>query len=336
MSRTLSLHIGNHKTASTSLQHAFGQSSDARIFNHYAERPKKKNKESWSGNSWVIKLPDTARQGAMIDPALAHELAQHNPDGDVIFSAEDLSWVFDAHEIEDFAHSLRKSFDKIEVIVYLRRQDRNMLSFYQEGLKWHPTRFSRFTGLDARSLPPYEPFFDRYFDYHERIGYWADAFGDTAMRIFNFDEIAKNEGIFAHFGALLDFDFGDFQPHYRQSHSYIRQLMQLRIAKLGKSVELSRWSPEVSENVSAMHPPRAEVQDFYAHFRESNRRLNQRFQLSTRPEIFDDDFSQFSAEGNENWNEHAADIAVDYLLTCLSEAQAEIHALKKAARKSQE
>ncbi len=330
MTRRLYLHIGNHKTGSTSLQGAMQNMQDERVFADYAVHPNQEKRGRWGGNSWLLRLNSDAKHGAMIDPALPHALASHNPDGDVVFSAEDFSWVFEKSEIEDFVSPLKEEFDQIILLVYLRRQDRNMISFYQEGLKWHPTRFSQFAGNEARSLPEYKPHFDRYFDYHARIGQWADVIGDEAVRIFDYDALLSEGGsLFEHFGAQTGLELPKKEEFWRKSHSHIRQLVHLRMVRLKKKIDLPRpMIKEVYEG-EKMRPPRAAAMAFYEHFRKSNALLAQRFGGSENTAFFDDDFSEYPEKGNENWDENAADLAVDYLLLSLADAQAEIAKLKK-------
>ncbi len=62
---------------------------------------------------------------------LAKKLASLS--GNVGMSAEHLSWLFSGAEIERLATTLRQYFDAIEVIVYIRRQDKQAISHHQQG-----------------------------------------------------------------------------------------------------------------------------------------------------------------------------------------------------------
>lgn len=318
MSRTLYLHIGSHKTGSTTIQAALDRLKDPRIFktNHNPERGG--NRTGGYGNTWISRKPETALTGAKISPLLPVAIASHNPKGDVIFSAEDLFWVFEPEEIQSLADVLRSVFDRVVVLVYLRRQDRAMISFYQEGLKWHQTRFSQFTGHGAKSLPDYQPHYDRYFDYNAHVGLWMDAFGKESVRAFCFGLIRQNEGLLQHFASQTHVTFKDYDMAKRVSHSRERQFINLRLVKFGQAVDLPRGPDWAMGTGEPMRPPRARALAFYQHFRESNVALNQKLHISSYEAIFDDEFDEYTEDGNETLDETAAEEIIDYMLRVIN------------------
>jgi hypothetical protein len=129
---TLDVHIGLHKTGTTSLQ-AFFATND-RILKQlsigYPQTGRKKNAHHWL--AWSLRSVDSL---SCLLPALHEECSglEH-----ALVSCEEFSHTFlDAAVLEQFCRLARERFH-VRVIIYLRRQDQLKESVYAQVVRdWY-------------------------------------------------------------------------------------------------------------------------------------------------------------------------------------------------------
>ncbi|MBN2825779.1 MAG: hypothetical protein JXQ76_10665, partial [Campylobacterales bacterium] len=201
--KTLYIHIGQHKTGSTSLQQVLFDNREKLTqenFSFFAVDQKNEIIQNGNSNCWVSLNKENIKSLGCIDSPkeLAFNLAQL-PD-DVIISAEHFSWIFHKEPLIEFKEELSKYFDKIIIIVYIRRQDKQIISHHQQASKCKnsPARFVY--GDDLKAIPAYHETHRLYLDYNKRIGMWGDVFGDDNMMIRVFDTKSLYQG-----DIVLDF-----------------------------------------------------------------------------------------------------------------------------------
>lgn len=271
------------------------------MFNE-GKKPAKPNEvPRWYSNVWINFRKDSEGElHAYFVAGLAERLLAHNPDGDVIFSAEDASWVFSEDAILQFANELFTGFDDVKVIAYLRRQDRNVVSFVQQISRGNTKGrgYSLFGEVEG-ALPEYHPRINDYFDYNERFGKWADIFGNNSMIFRVFEDVIARGSIVESFGQIMGLELKDTDLHKRKSLPKAQQILNQRMMKLAADIQIPREISELAFHGKKMLPPRAEAEEFYAHFRDSNVALNARFQINDREAVFDDGFDDYPVEGNE-------------------------------------
>ena len=127
--RRLYLHIGSHKTGSTSIQQALSINARALAgqgLSFFRENRRRPGQQAAQAHSWLQfvtpgqLLPEGMR---LADPAeFAGRLAAS--EGDLIVSSENFSFFFQPAAIAELAQTLRTVFAEIRIICYLRRQDR--------------------------------------------------------------------------------------------------------------------------------------------------------------------------------------------------------------------
>lgn len=182
--KRLFLHIGQPKTATTSIQNFLAV-----------------NREQLIKKGWLY--PNAARQYAAhhllgnffraqpihwigsADPSavmqeLMHEIEETGCDN-IIMSTESLYFAENHARFRDYF----KAFD-VSVVVFLRRQDEWLESAYQENLKNGETRLDpeRYLAAHAGSL-----------DYAARLKTWADVFGKEKILVHSFESTAEKQPI---------------------------------------------------------------------------------------------------------------------------------------------
>lgn len=167
MTRSLILHIGAHKTGSTSIQYALGTNGE-RLRQHAilfptAARINRSHRRIVFG---LRKRPDPVA-GDVPDPereveAVLREIAEIGP-AKVIVSCEAM-FGLDRRSIR-FIRDRFKAFDT-QVIVYIRRQDNMLLSIYNQRIKTTRNQFhvsfKNVLGDPRRYVDDYRLYFDRW------------------------------------------------------------------------------------------------------------------------------------------------------------------------------
>lgn len=172
-SKTLYLHVGAHKTGSTSLQHALGTNDDrlrqhgilfpkaARV--HYAHRRLVFGLRG-KGHPVVGDAPDPKQE---LDAILAE--IEASGASKVIVTCESM-FGLDKKSIRFLAEGF-KNFDT-KVVVYIRRQDNMLLSIYNQRVKTARNQF-HVSFEDVLKDPR------RYVDdYRRNLDRWAAVFGE--------------------------------------------------------------------------------------------------------------------------------------------------------------
>ena len=131
MGRRLVLHIGAHKTGTTSIQKFLFQN---------------RSSLQEAGVSYVVPNENAAHlheylqldRSVLTHPhfkADVHGLLEllSSASGDVVIgSSENFSFLFDPREVSELASALQREFSDIKIVCYLRRQDRHVISHHQE------------------------------------------------------------------------------------------------------------------------------------------------------------------------------------------------------------
>ena len=328
--RRLFLHIGAHKTGTTALQQGLHHN---RILLQalgcsYASGATAAHLHGYVGSVTPGRfLP----QGFMLldHEGLSARLAAADTDT-VVASSENFSFFFQKPAIAALADTLRQQFDQIRIVTYLRRQDRHAVSHHQEGAKIYRQLEGELWGHAPNALPDPSPAHDLYLDYNQRLGLWADVFGDDALDIRVYDrKLLKDGDIFSDFLALLKFEVRGLQSVGDRNVSL--GAAQTKTGHLMNSIGIR---PKVADTILTRIPPagrllpgRAQAQAFLDRYVDTNRALNRRFRISAEPDLFPMDFSDYPETPHSDWTEAGANAAMLAVLGQLNDAQPPIAAL---------
>jgi tetratricopeptide (TPR) repeat protein len=229
--------------------------------------------------------------------AAAAELAG---DETVIFCNEHChSRLVRLEEVVTLRDFLRVFFDRIDIAIYLRRQDQVAVSLYSTRLK------SGGTGSDVLPRTNGE---DHYFNYDRSLRLWEEAFGQDRVTVRLFDRADLVRG-----SVVADFlqtwnigapeDFAE-TPNQNESVSpeaqeFLRRINAHLKAPEGLALEtiLGPASSRLARHFpgSGAKPDRASAIAFYDMYRPSNEAIRARH-FPDRDRLFSDDFSSYPEE----------------------------------------
>lgn len=329
--RRLFLHIGSHKTGTTTVQ-ATLQHNEALLLQRglaVVRGDSLPNLHQYLGfvDTKAI-LPGGYKTH---DPvAFAAMLAAAKADH-VFGSSENFSFFFSQTAIDQLAAALKAHFDDIRIIVYLRRQDRHAISHHQEGARPQRRPEGMLWGHSLTALPEPAPQHWLYLDYDHRISMWEKAFGQDNLMVRLFDRgLLKDGDIVPDILALMGYD----------EHGLVRMpdsnvsLGRLR-AKIGHIANEVIGDDAVTEKLlqalphqdTRMIPSAADAERFLAPYREGNRRLNQRLEITTYPDLFPDDFSDYPEAASEDLTNSAATDGLRAVVATLGSGKTFLHAV---------
>lgn len=318
--KTLYIHIGSHKTGTTSIQKAmFDNSEYLKSLNYecFTESYDNINQVDGSSNSWISFLSEEAdftKGSRILDKKKLSEKLSILNSKNVIISSEQFSFIFDDNELFEFKNELDNFFSKIIIIVYIRRQDRHIVSHHMESAYKPESNAAIFFGKDVKALPSYKKHFDLYLNYYEKIKMWAKVFGKGNLIIRNFENLYKNDSV-EDFFQLFKIDTKDMKI------SIINQSRGKETTKIGLILNENDEDVMVGSNMfnilftsldnsGKLLPTRFEAQEFYNRYKESNKNLNKIFSISLNENIFDNNFSMYPENNDDIWDEASANKAI--------------------------
>lgn len=317
----LILHIGSHKTGTTSIQ---GWLHDKR---HDLES---------HGVSFVTAPPEAHlhRVLGFVDPSSLVPGGMHviDPDGlaesfanaacaTVVASSENFSFFFEKRSIEALRDITETHFEQVVIVTYLRRQESHAVSHHQEGAKPLRRAEEQLFGFAPTALPDMSPDLDLYLDYEQRIGMWIDVFGRENVIVRPFDrarmaggdvqqdfaEIAKLDGV-----GLEQRD--DLNTSLGLSGATVGHMMNARpLSSPLKARILARLPDD-----PPLLPSQAEACAFYARYKQGNIRLNARLGNTAGEDFFSDDFSWYPEVADASWPRETALEVIGTLLDQLA------------------
>lgn len=199
MPRKLILHIGAHKTGSTAIQsYLYENLSNLQSLNWdlfcwdlQGERIKTGNANHWleySGEKQNFRAKVNRNLKSFLGGKTTHNL---------IFSSEELFWLNCEEDITALRDLFTQLFDKITVVCYLRRQDKHLLSHYQQGFKYPHSTARRFFGDQICHTPKIEPYFSEYLNYFNKIKKWQKIFtpAEFILREFERSKLHQQDSV---------------------------------------------------------------------------------------------------------------------------------------------
>jgi hypothetical protein len=312
----LLLHIGLSKTGSSSIQRvlAGGREALASQGVFYPRSPGWENHSLlpasviadpnalWDAHPGTWEGMKPAARIALFRDQFAAEMAAIPANATrCVMSAEQCGSMLVADEdVARLAELLRRWFDPIRIIVYLRRQDEHAASAYTQSLR---------TGILAPpGLPAGGPAELHQYDYGGLLDRWARAFGEKAImaRIFARDDLTGGDAV-EDFLTLIGVTLPSLADNPdRLSNQSINLAGQELLRIAGRKFEgeagggtwrdSPAWRRLTVSLTEAMPgrgwaPTRAEAAAFMARFRQTNERARARF-FPDRKQLFSDAFDE--------------------------------------------
>lgn len=318
--RRLILHIGNHKTGTTSIQNwlwvnkAALEARGVGLIHGIGSG----NGHDFLGFSSEPIFPDGFR---VLHPGPLQAAAEAAPGDTVILSSENFAFFFTQAAIDQLAALLRPLFDQITVLVYLRRQDRQAVSHHGEGAR--PDRAAEWElwGRSPKALPDPNPMQRLYLNYDERLGKWEKAFGAQALRVRIYDRAQLEKGdIVTDFVKEIGIDPEGctFPPDRNPSLDRVKGRIGHIINRLTQDADAARRIMYRLRTTSDLpKPARDAARAFLKPYQDGNIALNRRLGLSPLPELFTQDFDDLPEEPQVTWTDQHFNRAVESLVTLL-------------------
>lgn len=305
MSR-LFLHIGSHKTGTTSIQRACRSAlkrSEPDAVHYLNIRPSGTRilHSEGVGETFRAEIdldtadrlfrPEPVRRG-FAKPAAARSVS----------SDEEFFWISDPDPIRNLAALLRPRYETITVICYLRRQDLLALSHRKQVAEGSPA--TRFYGITATPLPEFRPHYHRYFDYAAKLALWADAFGQQNIQVIPYEPDAlRNGDVVEDFAARTGIRFAPGSGR-RENASLegSRTFVGLKLAEIGVPPRRRKIILDSLPGTGKFLPSQAEARDFLARFAEANAQLARDWTWQGAPFRFDTSFEMYPETAGPEWS----------------------------------
>jgi len=340
--KKLFLHIGSHKTGSTSIQAACTLNKKVlhqQGFYFFDKTPAGNVIESGNTSSWIPSDKSVHENiyngiGLFVNQIekLANKLNESHYNN-VIMSAENFSWIFNAKHLKDLSNELSKFFD-VRVISYIRRQDKLLMSHFQQASKSPNLPAYAYYKGGCLSLPYSREHYDEYLDYNRKLSMWGEAFGIECMIVKVFDRNnLKNEDVVIDFFSTVGINTTNIETlTINESNGFQRTKIGHLINNSSLRGGLDSVIRKCTDNQSKMLPSRQEAQAIYKKFKSSNIELNKKFNVSNEFEdIFGDDFSSYPVESSEHWDEDSANEALTNIFNALPNLDSIVDLLRDAA-----
>lgn len=318
----LYIHAGNHKSGSTTIQR-FLHDHKENIAKHgiYVYSRDQQKRQRRGNLSWWFDHSVLSKDGVRIKKGFSESIAKFSQGNDVILSSECFSWIFRKEELLDLKESLSCFFDRIVIFFYVRRQDVHAVSHYQQATKTIAEQ--DFYSGPPLALPKVTDNIYLYLDYHKRISNWGDVFGDENIYVNPMKEaILKSGSLTKHLFSVIGVsEIPNESKPSNESYGWERTKINHLLVKSGidPRSELSKYINGFLDNKGKLLPSRSEAIQFYNNFRYSNKKLNERFNVSNNGFIFDDDFTFYPEEGNDKWCEDTANKALENVILVIKD-----------------
>lgn len=310
MSRAI-FHIGTEKTGTTALQGYLAMKRDA-LAKHgfcYSKAAGKRNhlnlylyasQGQGSAKKMIARLKkDTPSEAFERDFAAELEVeASENQDKTFVFSNEHCRGRLSKERVGRLHELLTGIFDRVDVIVYIRRQDELAVSRYSTMLK---------AGMTHEMLISDSSENEYFYDYWRFLDRWASVFGRDRLivRLFEKGELIGDSVItdFCEVTGVPSLAHKDRRENPSLRPQYQEFLRQMNIRLLEKDTDpdgpvrarLMRTALTKLGGGRGQMPSRDEAEGFYRSFSESNERVRKRF-FPERATLFNEDFSGYPEE----------------------------------------
>lgn len=308
----LYLHIGSHKTGSTTIQRLFKRNAtklaeQGFFFRREATEARNASLSRWFSDAY-LNGNETVRARIAAAAHSAFEELKTTDCDNAIVSAEGFSWVSRVEMIERVRAELGSLAETITVIYVIRRQDQLAISHHQQGVKSGRLGYQYYGGRSD--------FFDRvqeqawdYLDHFSRYSNWARVFGEENMRVQIFEPQYFVDGdLLKQICKLMNIPDPDKLTFPKKANEsldagsqFLMEQLDQRLpalASTGRSAlreRINELVTQFSDNNSRntrLLPSRSEAEAFYRRYAESNEQLRAQV-FPDQDRLFSEDFSGY-------------------------------------------
>ena len=291
----LFLHIGTHKTGSTSIQSFLEKNSEKLLELHDIKVAIK--------GMIKLKFDIDNKIGKCQIKQIDLKSLSSSKNKKAIISRENFFWLHDINEILKLSKLLYQYAKVVKIICYIRRQDQLAISHKQTG-----TRFKH--ASDAYGHEPYalpkniSNLIKSYMNYNSRINLWADVFGEKNIIIHPFEkeQLVQNDVVLDFLNILgLNKNYFTFGPRRyesltRENQLFLHQIFPIfskNISLYKKIIKIIIKSDKSKTIRKKLLPSKYDAVKFYNSFKKTNEILNKRFKINSAKYIFNNDFSMY-------------------------------------------
>ncbi len=308
------LHIGLHKTGSSSIQTSLFSAKneiEKQGFSYFCT--------SYNSGENIALPQDWVALRHLESPKLKEPkkliaIINSLPQDKVIVSIEALSWFSSKKDILKLANTF-KTFD-LKVVIYLRRQDQQYVSYIQEGSKDLDKPSRRYYGHSVDAIPALSR--KEYLNYYNRVTAYYECFGyeNVVVKDFNRNKLVSKD-VVADFCSTVGLN--------NVKSIRVNESLMFKSQKVGHLINLTQIKDKVltrflrdrvkkSPDTKKMLPSRESAKEFYNTFIEGNKKLNSYLGGHEGTDFFDDDFSMYPESRSDIWCEEDANQVIMTLL----------------------
>lgn len=294
---SLYLHIGSHKTGTTSLQEALARSLDKRSASYVDIRRKETRLIKIRGSGPQFRADINVERAANLFASNLRKSSRKNTGKVFVASDEALFWPNDAEQVARLADALRSIFDSVTIICYLRRQTELAIAHRKQVIMGLPAK--RFYGKEITPLPRYQPHFQDYFDYDRKLSnIWAPAFGADNVVAVPFERGRFQDG-----DVVKDFANRTGITFSRRRRADANTAMAGNQTYLGLVLKRAEVERDIRRRIvdklrgeGHYLPSRKRARAFQAKFKDANQRLAQNWRCDGEPIAFEAGFERYPVE----------------------------------------
>lgn len=317
----LFIHVGSHKTGSTSLQHFLYNKQkylNKNDFNYFSKNALGLNERDKCSNSWIKINKKNLLNENGVEIKKMHSLCKKlfsSNHQNVILSSENFSWIFHKKILRSFSIELKKYFYKIKIIIYLRRQDEMAVSFLQECSKKPNLPESRIFEFTTRAIPKINSSQYLYLNYYEKLLLWRNTFGkeNLIVRCYNKKSLIGGDVVTDFLHVLKIPPIPNVRKLLNRSNGFEATKVGHILNRCIKDKKLNKDIRKYLDHSGIFLPSKEEAKKYLYNFKDSNLKLDQEYKIK-----FSNNFDRYSKKGNENWTEDSANKAITNILQAIN------------------
>lgn len=313
--KKLILHIGSHKTGTTAIQKGLLENKnrlEKEGLNLFHELPNGYNYRTGSCSAWISFKGKKANFKPSLNLNIFNRLSKL--EGNHILSSEEFFWFSDKEDIKNLVNHFKTIYSEIKIIMYIRRQDKQLLSHYQQGFKYQHSSARQFFGSNITPLPKYEAYFDSYLNYFEKAEAWAENIGESniAVRLFESSQFFQGDIVSDFFNCIgADFRVKGSRVNEAVSkfdiainESLFRKDIGVHNSRVANFIKSQAFLSKPELKKIRFLPSQKQAYDIYERYIDNNRKLNEKYNVNSKDSLFDEKDFESYPEKADSLNEH--------------------------------